>query len=95
MNNEKQILLIGIKNWWNESGKDNHAIDKLLNRNITINGYNFFLTSGTSGHRAFINAKNNLGIELSIIDCGNPYTQSEVKSNLMTILNKNYNILPR
>ena len=84
--NEKQILLIAIKNWWNNSSKDNDAIDRLLNRNTTINGYIFSLTSG---HRAYINAKNNTGVELSIIDCGTPDTPSELKSILIAILNTN------
>lgn len=86
MNDEKQTLLIDVKKWWNNSSKDNDAIDRLLNRNTTINGYIFF---PTSGHRSFINAKNNLGVELSIIDCGAPDTQSEFKATLISKLNKN------
>ena len=65
--------------WRSNSSKDNEALKSFLDRKTTINGYIFVQTSG---HRSFINAKNSVGTDLSIIDCDAPDTPSEFYDNL-------------
>ena len=80
----KNTIRQSVKTWWNKSSKDDAAVDELLNKTTSINGYTFLVTSG---HRAFVNAIKN-GFEISIIDCYAPDTLREFKDTLIQKLNE-------
>lgn len=83
INSKITNILENLREWWNTSAKTDDDIYCLISGKIIICNHKFVITSG---HRAFLNAINET-TDISIIDCGTPYTESELISNLKTKLN--------
>ena len=72
-----------VKAWWNTTAKDDTVIEEIIARNIIIDGYTLFTSSG---HIAAMSARKD-DVIIELINCGDVNTPEEFKDCIKKQLN--------